>query len=170
METPKNSDFAHIGRSVIIKGELSGSEDLYVDGQVEGTILLQGNNLTVGPNGQLRANVNAKNVVIQGKLNGNVHASERTELQKSAVAVGDIFTQRISIEDGAFFQGKIDIQKEAAAKPAAPAIPKVEAVSSTRPVMPSAPVPAATAVAAKAPEGNPGMGVRQTPVTDVKKI
>ena len=63
---------AHIGRSVVVKGELSGSEDLYVDGQVEGIIELKGNSLTIGPNGQLRADVNAKNVVVHGKLEGNV--------------------------------------------------------------------------------------------------
>src|SRR6202023_3631562 len=99
MDASKTAEFAHIGKSVIIKGELSGSEDLYVDGQVEGTIELQGNSLTVGPNGQLRANVNAKNVVVQGRLEGNVRASERAELRKSAVAIGDISTQRIAIED-----------------------------------------------------------------------
>src|ERR1700730_17533411 len=117
MDASKTAEFAHIGKSVIIKGELSGSEDLYVDGQVEGTIELQGNSLTVGPNGQIRANVNAKSVVIQGRLEGNVQASERAELRKSAVAVGDISTQRIAIEDGAYFKGRVDIQKEAA-KPA----------------------------------------------------
>jgi cytoskeletal protein CcmA (bactofilin family) len=113
MDVPQTSDFAHIGKSVIIKGELSGSEDLYVDGVVEGTIELQGNNLVIGPNGQVRANVNAKGVVVQGKLEGDIRASERAELRKSAVAVGDIFTQRIAVEDGAFFKGKVDIQREA---------------------------------------------------------
>lgn len=112
MDTPKSGEFAHIGKSVIIKGELSGSEDLYVDGQVEGTIELQGNNLTVGPHGQVRANVNAKGVVVQGKLEGNVRASERTELRKSAIAVGDIVTQRMAIEEGAYFKGKVDIQRD----------------------------------------------------------
>lgn len=112
MDTPKSGEFAHIGKSVIIKGELSGSEDLYVDGQVEGSIELQGNNLTVGPHGQVRANVNAKGVVVQGKLEGNVRASERTELRKSAIAVGDIVTQRMAIEEGAYFKGKVDIQRD----------------------------------------------------------
>ena len=117
MDTPKTAEFAHVGKSVVIKGELSGSEDLYVDGQVEGSIELQGNSLIIGTNGQVRANVNAKGVIVQGKLDGNIRASERTELKKSAVAVGDIVTQRISIEDGAYFKGKIDIQREAS-KPA----------------------------------------------------
>ncbi len=117
METPKTAEFAHIGKSVIIKGELSGSEDLYVDGQVEGSIELAGNRLIVGPNGQVRANVNAKGVIVQGKLDGNIRASERAELTKSAIAVGDIVTQRIAIEEGAYFKGKVDIQKDGA-KPA----------------------------------------------------
>lgn len=121
MDTPKTGEFAHIGKSVIIKGELSGSEDLYVDGVVEGSIELRGNNLVIGPNGQVRANVNAKGVVVQGKLEGNIQASERTELRKSAVAVGDIFTQRVAIEDGAYFKGKVDIQREAA-KPGSSAV------------------------------------------------
>ena len=112
MDAPKTTEFALIGKSVIIKGELSGSEDLYIDGQVEGSIELQGNNLTVGPNGQVRANVNAKAVVVQGKLEGNIRASDRTELRKSAVAVGDITTQNLAIEDGAYFKGRVDIQRD----------------------------------------------------------
>jgi cytoskeletal protein CcmA (bactofilin family) len=114
MELPKTGEFAHIGKSVAIKGDLSGSEDLYIDGQVEGSIELQGSSLTVGPNGQVRANVNAKVVIIHGKLEGNIRASDRAELRKSALTVGDIATQRIAIEDGAYFKGKIEIHKETA--------------------------------------------------------
>jgi cytoskeletal protein CcmA (bactofilin family) len=102
---------AQIGKSVIVKGELSGSEDLYVDGQVEGTIALKGNSLTVGPNGQVKASVEAKAVVVQGKLEGNIQASDRVELRKSAIVTGDISTQRISIEEGAFLKGKVDIHR-----------------------------------------------------------
>ena len=115
METPKTGDFAHIGKSVVIKGELSGSEDLFVDGQVEGSIELAGNSLIIGPNGQVRANVNAKNVIVQGKMDGNIRSSDRTELRKSAIATGDIVTQRVAIEDGAFFNGKVEIQKDSKA-------------------------------------------------------
>lgn len=115
METPKTAEFAHIGKSVIIKGELSGSEDLYVDGQVEGNIELSGNRLIIGPHGQVRANVNAKGVIVQGKLDGNIRASERAELTKSAVVAGDIVTQRVAIEEGAYFKGKVDIQRDGAA-------------------------------------------------------
>jgi cytoskeletal protein CcmA (bactofilin family) len=113
MDMPKTGEFAHIGKSVVIKGELSGSEDLYVDGKVEGTIQLQNNSLMIGPNGYVHADVNAKSVVVQGKLEGNIRASDRTDLRKSAVVVGDIATQRIAIEEGAAFKGKVEIQREA---------------------------------------------------------
>ena len=111
MSTP-TSEFAHIGKSVYIKGELSGSEDIYVDGQVEGSIQLSGNNLTIGPNGRVRANISAKNVTVGGTLEGNIQASERTEFRKTAVASGDVQTKRIAIEDGAFFKGKLEIVGE----------------------------------------------------------
>ncbi|MGH9499441.1 MAG: bactofilin family protein [Terriglobales bacterium] len=124
MDAPKNTEFAHIGKSVVIKGELSGSEDLFLDGVVEGTIELRNNNLVIGPNGQVKAGVHAKGVVVQGKLDGDIRASLRAELRKTAVVVGDIFTQRIAIEEGAYFKGKVDIQE--AAKPAATAPPKAE--------------------------------------------
>jgi cytoskeletal protein CcmA (bactofilin family) len=112
MDIPKSGEFAHIGKSVVIKGELSGAEDLYLDGQVEGSISLKGGNLTVGPNGQVRANVDAKGIIVQGKLEGNLQASDRVELRKSAVVTGDIATRRISIEEGAYLQGKVDISKD----------------------------------------------------------
>src|ERR1700716_566435 len=101
MAMPMSGELAQLGKSVVIKGELSGSEDLYVDGQVEGSIALKNNSLTVGPNGQVKASVEAKTVVVQGKLEGNVTASDRVELRKAAVVTGDISTQRISIEEGA---------------------------------------------------------------------
>ena len=105
-------EMAHIGKSVIIRGELSGSEDLYLDGEVEGNISLVDHNLIVGPNGRVRANVIAKEVVVHGKVDGNVEGHDRVELKKSAVLSGDISTKRIVIEDGAFFKGAIDIRKE----------------------------------------------------------
>src|SRR5437764_4971822 len=82
MSAPLSADLAQIGKSVVIKGELSGSEDLYVDGQVEGSIALKSNSLTVGPNGSVKASVDAKGVVVQGKLEGNIQASDRVELRK----------------------------------------------------------------------------------------
>jgi cytoskeletal protein CcmA (bactofilin family) len=105
------SGLAQIGKSVVIKGELSGSEDLYLDGRVEGSIALKGNSLTIGPNGHLKASIDAKSVVVQGKLEGNIQASERVELRKSAVMTGDITTQRIAIEEGASLSGKVEVHR-----------------------------------------------------------
>ena len=115
MDTPKAPELAHIGKSVIIRGELSGSEDLYVDGRVDGSIQLQGNNLTIGPDGQVRADLNARNIIVLGKLEGKYGRVRHAELRKSAIVVGDIRseTQRIAIEEGAYFKGRVDIQKEA---------------------------------------------------------
>ena len=110
-EASHSHEVATIGKSVVVKGELSGSEDLIVDGEVEGSITLRGQSLTVGPNGRVRANIEARNVIIHGRVDGNIHASDRVDLRKSATLSGDISTARISIEDGAFFKGGIDIQK-----------------------------------------------------------
>ena len=117
METPKVPETARgettlIGTSIVIKGELSCSEDLYIDGQVEGTIDPKGNRLIIGPNGSVRANVSACAVIVQGKLEGTIHASDRVDLKQSAIVVGDITTQRISIEEGAHLKGSVNIQKE----------------------------------------------------------
>ena len=101
MDAPQTGEVAHIGKSVVIKGELSGSEDLYVDGSVDGKIELRNHSLTIGPNGRVKADVSAKAVVIQGKLEGSVNASDRVDLRKSAVVTGDLTTQRIAIEEGA---------------------------------------------------------------------
>jgi cytoskeletal protein CcmA (bactofilin family) len=133
-DSTRSSEIATIGKSVVVKGELSGSEDLVVDGEVEGSIALRGQSLTVGPNGRVRANIEARNVILHGRVDGDIHASDRVELRKSASLSGDITTARISIEDGAFFKGTIDIQKP---EPA----PKIE----PRPqVSPAATVPAAS--------------------------
>jgi cytoskeletal protein CcmA (bactofilin family) len=117
METPKTPDTTRaettiIGKSIVIKGELSCTEALYIDGQVEGVIDPKGNRLTVGPNGRVKANVNASAVVVQGKLEGNVQASDRVDLKQSAVVTGDIAAQHISIDEGAYFKGKVNIQRE----------------------------------------------------------
>jgi len=110
----EHSEIAHIGKSVVIKGELSGSEDLYLDGEVEGSIELTGHSITIGPNGRVKANIHAREVVILGKVDGNVNGDERVEVKRSGVLSGDISTQRILIEDGAYFKGSIDVQKNPA--------------------------------------------------------
>ncbi len=109
---PGSGGFANIGKSITIKGELSGSEDVYVDGQVEGSIQMSGNSLTIGPNAKVRGNVAAKNVVVGGSLDGNIQAEERAELRKSAIVNGDVQTKRIAIEEGAYFKGKLEIVPE----------------------------------------------------------
>jgi cytoskeletal protein CcmA (bactofilin family) len=110
--TPTSGGFANIGKTVVIKGEISGNEDMYVDGQIEGSIQLLGNSLTIGPNGRIHASVAAKNVTVGGSLQGDIKATERTEMRKSAVVNGDVQTRRIAIEEGAFFKGKLEILTE----------------------------------------------------------
>jgi len=105
----------HISKSVLLKGSITGNEDLFVDGKLEGSVELPNNTLTVGANGQVQANVTAREVVILGKLNGNVTAADRVEIKAQGALTGDVSAARISIEDGAFFKGGIDIRKGAAA-------------------------------------------------------
>jgi cytoskeletal protein CcmA (bactofilin family) len=105
------ADVGHIGKSVVIRGELSGSEDLYLDGEVEGDINLRDHKLIVGPNGKIKANITARDVAVHGRVTGNVAASERVELKRNCSLTGDVSTQRIVIEDGAFFKGAIDIKE-----------------------------------------------------------
>ena len=112
-QEPSRGTVAHIGKSVVVKGELSGSEDLYIDGQLEGTIELREHNLTIGPHGQVQANVTAKEVVLHGTLKGNVCAVDRVEIRKSGSLVGDVVAARVMIEDGASIKGSVDIQKPA---------------------------------------------------------
>lgn len=100
---------ASIGKSVQIRGEVKGSEDLVVDGLVEGTITLSDSRLTIGPNAHVDANVSARDVVILGTLNGNILASGRVELRSGANLTGDIRAARLSIEENAVFSGKVDL-------------------------------------------------------------
>jgi cytoskeletal protein CcmA (bactofilin family) len=102
---------ATIGKSLVVKGEVSGSESLYIDGKVEGTINLPGNRVTVGRNGQVAANILAREVVVLGKVRGNVNASDRVDIRSEGSLTGDVTAARISIEDGAYFKGGIDIRK-----------------------------------------------------------
>src|SRR6201984_1382668 len=106
-----NTEQATIGKSLVIKGEVTGSESLYIDGRVEGSVNLPGNRVTVGRNGQVQANINAKEVVVLGKVKGNVTASDRVDIRNEGSLGGDVTCQRISIEDGAWFKGSIDIRK-----------------------------------------------------------
>jgi cytoskeletal protein CcmA (bactofilin family) len=102
---------ATIGRSLVIKGEVSGSEPLYIDGRIEGTINLTDNRVTIGRNGSVAANVNAKEVVVMGKLHGNVNVTDRVDIRAEGALTGDVVAHRLSIEDGAFFKGSVDLKK-----------------------------------------------------------
>jgi cytoskeletal protein CcmA (bactofilin family) len=102
---------ATIGKSLVIKGEVTGSESLYIDGRVEGSINLAGNRVTIGRNGVVAANINAREIVVLGKVRGNLTASDRVDIRNDGSLTGDVIAARISIEDGAFFKGGIDIRK-----------------------------------------------------------
>lgn len=123
-----SGDQATIGKGLMVKGEISGSESLFIDGKVEGTINLPGNRVTVGRNGQVAANISAREIVVLGKIRGNVVATDRVDIRSEGALTGDVSAARISIEDGAFFKGGIDIRKPEA-KAGAPAQPTVTAAS-----------------------------------------
>ena len=104
-------DMVNIGKSVIIKGELTGSEDLTIEGQVEGKVELKQNVLTIGPNGRIKAQIVAKAVVVQGEVTGNITATERVDIRDAGSVDGDLSAPRVAIADGAHFRGSIDMQK-----------------------------------------------------------
>ena len=99
-----------IGKSVTIRGELSGKEDLYMDCDIEGTITLPENRLTVGPNARILADIHVRDITVFGAINGNVHATGRVELRQSAVVKGDIFASRLSIEENSTIKGRVELK------------------------------------------------------------
>src|ERR1700744_5165450 len=121
---------AVVGKSVQIRGEVKGNEDLVVEGLVEGTITMTEHRLTIGANARVTANVTAKDVVVQGSLQGDIHAQGRVELRAGSRVTGDIRAARLSVEDNAIFSGKVELDgsmegaKAAAAHPASPATPQ----------------------------------------------
>ncbi|HEV2615538.1 MAG TPA: polymer-forming cytoskeletal protein [Candidatus Acidoferrales bacterium] len=100
---------ASIGRTVVIKGEVSGSESLYIDGRVEGTLSFKEHRVTVGRNGTVAANISAREVVIMGKVTGNIECSDRVDIRSEGSLTGDIVSQRISVEDGALLRGSVQL-------------------------------------------------------------
>jgi cytoskeletal protein CcmA (bactofilin family) len=118
-------DVVNIGKSVVIKGELNGSEDLTIEGHVEGKIELKDHVLTIGPNGKIKAQVFAKAVIVLGEVNGNVTATEKVDIRDGGSVDGDIVSPRVAIAEGAHFRGTVDMQRKGgqpsqAAKTAAP--------------------------------------------------
>ena len=105
-------DIVNIGKSVVIKGELTGSEDLTIEGHVEGTIQLREYVLTIGPNGRIKAQIFAKSVVVLGEVIGNVTASEKVEIRDNGSVDGDLIAPRIAIAEGAHFRGSVDMQRK----------------------------------------------------------
>ena len=156
-------DIVNIGKSVVIKGELNGSEDLTIEGHVEGTIQLREHVLTIGPNGRIKAQVFAKSVIVLGEVTGNVTASDKVDIRDNGSVDGDIISPRVAIAEGAHFRGSVDMQRKAAApaqatqatQPAAAAQTVQQAAQSAK----TAPQPAgekpATAAASQSPAGAP---------------
>jgi cytoskeletal protein CcmA (bactofilin family) len=128
----------NIGKSVVIKGELNGSEDLTIEGQVEGTIQLRDHVLTIGSNGRIKAQVFAKAVIVLGEVTGNVTASEKVDIRDNGSVDGDIVSPRVAIAEGAHFRGSVDMQRKGgapqAAKPAAVATPAAAAAPAAQKV------------------------------------
>jgi cytoskeletal protein CcmA (bactofilin family) len=116
IETPRAAtssvgEQASISKGLSIKGEITGTESLFIDGKVEGSISIPGNRVTVGKNGNVTASISAREIVVLGKLKGNVNATDRVDIRAEGALTGDVAAARISIEDGAFFKGGIDIRK-----------------------------------------------------------
>ena len=137
-------DIVNIGKSVVIKGELNGSEDLTIEGHVEGTIQLKEHVLTIGPNGRIKAQVFAKSVIVLGEVTGNVTASEKVDIRDNGSVDGDIISPRVAIAEGAHFRGSVDMQRkaggappQAAAKPAAPQAAAAPQASAAQPAQPA---------------------------------
>jgi cytoskeletal protein CcmA (bactofilin family) len=118
----------NIGKSVVIKGELNGSEDLTIEGQVEGTIQLRDHVLTIGANGRIKAQVFAKAVIVLGEVTGNVTASEKVDIRDNGSVDGDIISPRVAIAEGAHFRGTVDMQRKGG-QPAQPAKPVATAAA-----------------------------------------
>src|SRR6201988_5204720 len=112
--THMEKDIVNIGKSVVIKGELNGSEDLTIEGHVEGTIQLRDHALTIGPDGRIKAQVFGKSVIVLGEVHGNVTASDKVDIRDNGSVEGDLVAPRIAIAEGAHFKGSVDMQRKGA--------------------------------------------------------
>ena len=137
----------NIGKSVIIKGELSGSEDLTIEGQVEGKIELRQNVLTIGPNAKIKAQVVARAVVVEGQVQGNIATSEKIEIKDKGSVEGDLSSPRVAIADGAHFRGSIDMQQAKATDKAGDKHDMKPAAAAPQPAQPAAVAAAPVGVA-----------------------
>jgi cytoskeletal protein CcmA (bactofilin family) len=139
--TPSRSGgSAALGKNVTVKGQIFAREDLTIDGEVEGTVECHAHRLTMGPNARVQAGLKAREIIIQGSIQGNVDATDKIDIKKEAKLVGDIKTSRIVIEDGAYFKGSIDISKpanRAQAQPASVAAQPVAAAATSQAGTPS---------------------------------
>jgi cytoskeletal protein CcmA (bactofilin family) len=109
--TPTARTLACLGSTIVVKGEITSDEDLQIDGKVEGNISLRGHRLTVGRTANLNSEITAREVIVYGNASGNLRARDRVEIKKDGQVIGDITTTRISIEDGAYFKGRIEIER-----------------------------------------------------------
>jgi cytoskeletal protein CcmA (bactofilin family) len=132
MSHSMEKDIVNIGKSVVIKGELNGSEDLTIEGHVEGTIQLRDHVLTIGPNGRIKAQVFAKSVIVLGEVTGNVTASDKVDIRDNGSVDGDIVSPRVAIAEGAHFRGSVDMQRKAG-QPQAPGAKPAQAPAAAQP-------------------------------------
>jgi cytoskeletal protein CcmA (bactofilin family) len=133
-----SGELVHIGKSIVIKGELSGSEDLTVEGEVEGKIELRDHVLTIGSNARITAQVTAKAIVVFGHVRGNLSAAEKVDIRESGSVEGDVVSPRVAIADGAHFRGSVDMQRKEQPVSKSPSTPRPEA----KPAAPVAPAAA----------------------------
>ena len=135
-------DVVNIGKSVVIKGELNGSEDLTIEGQVEGKIELKDHALTIGPNGKIKAQIFARSVIVLGEVNGDVTASEKVDIRDGGSVDGDITSPRVAIAEGAHFRGSVDMQRKGGQPAQKPQVQAVQAVQAPKEAAaPAPPVP-----------------------------
>src|SRR5688572_22159460 len=136
MKSQNSRDVVNIGKSVVIKGELNGSEDLTIEGHVEGKIELKDHVLTIGPNGKIKAQVFAKSVIVLGEVNGNVTATEKVDIRDGGSVDGDITSPRVAIAEGAHFRGAVDMQRKGGPPQAQAAKPAQEKPQTPQPQAP----------------------------------